>query len=397
MIQLRRKVPVRTFDAEATVAVGRERPEFLAVARLAADFGGPIDAEDVSRELLAGYPAHVGRRVIERAVAMGLLERQGSTGPAKLSSAGAVALEQGEVLVREEGTWRFFIVEDPLIDVPLLHAERIESMRAKDERGRLFEDRKSGATRPGQGATRPPQLLGSASGPRVFSSLATARLFQPIDVAARGFSGASADLELVLEHSPDAGRPSVSLRGHLDAASPNEKPRSVDRRLGPVAALEGVRYETLWLELASTATQVSPAELSEWRRRADGQVVPVAFGEELDSTARTTMRRPLAVPEVGIAGLGRFEPSVLENAAIVPRSAEDARRWAEWLAWNAIDDYCTPERLHAIAREVSQRFPIHKPPLPGPDEVLQHAKSSPVDPRSRFVLAPADLGLWRQP
>ena len=32
MIQLQRQVQVSTFDAEATVAVGKDRPEFLAVA-----------------------------------------------------------------------------------------------------------------------------------------------------------------------------------------------------------------------------------------------------------------------------------------------------------------------------------------------------------------------------
>ena len=42
MIRLTRSISVSSFDVEATVAVGRNRPEFLAVARLAADLGRPI-------------------------------------------------------------------------------------------------------------------------------------------------------------------------------------------------------------------------------------------------------------------------------------------------------------------------------------------------------------------
>ena len=44
MIRLQRTVQIHSFEAEAIVAIGRDRPEFLAVARLAADLGHPIGA-----------------------------------------------------------------------------------------------------------------------------------------------------------------------------------------------------------------------------------------------------------------------------------------------------------------------------------------------------------------
>ena len=64
MIRLSRSVAISSFDVEATVAVGRDRPEFLAVAQLAADLARPIGARDVLRELLGARPEVLGWRVI---------------------------------------------------------------------------------------------------------------------------------------------------------------------------------------------------------------------------------------------------------------------------------------------------------------------------------------------
>ncbi len=52
MIQLKRVVNIKCFEAQATVAVGRERPEFLAVAQLAYDLDRPINGQDILDELL---------------------------------------------------------------------------------------------------------------------------------------------------------------------------------------------------------------------------------------------------------------------------------------------------------------------------------------------------------
>jgi len=121
MINLHRTVTVTSFDVEATVAVARERPELLAVARLAKDLDRPIDGADVSTQLLGRLPEHVGWRVIERCVDLGILERARWSGPASLSVRGGFALEFGAILIPEEGTWRFYLLEDPLVGSPLVH------------------------------------------------------------------------------------------------------------------------------------------------------------------------------------------------------------------------------------------------------------------------------------
>lgn len=120
MIKLQRTIRVRSFDVSGVVAIGQERPEWLAVARLAADLDRPISGRDVVRELLARLPEHVGRLVVDRCVYLGLLHRAEPRGPASLSDSGRIALERGLVLEPQEGAWRCYYVDDPLVAEPLV-------------------------------------------------------------------------------------------------------------------------------------------------------------------------------------------------------------------------------------------------------------------------------------
>lgn len=394
MIRLQRTVSVQTFDAEATVAVGRDRPEFLAVARLAADLERPLGGRDISRELLGGLPELVGWRVIDRCVALGLLEQRGGRGPAALTESGAAALEQGAVLVPEEGTWRFFFVDDPLMDDALVHVARIETPNAREERNDLYAAKREMRGRPGPGDRVPPLLHDAAGSGYVWTSVASAQPFDVREVAERGLAGEPGQLRLVVEWEEEQPLPRLALRGELEAVAEDGKPWRVDCPLETPRAFAGVTYDDLWRDLVASSTGLPAGELKTWRRRAGTRVVPVTF-DDLQQAARRSMRQDLSVPEVALDGLGRFDPTVLEAVALVPREASDAQSWAEWLQWESLSDYVVPAALEDAAREIAERFPFHSPRLPVADELLRRAKAAPQDPRARFLLAPADLGLWR--
>lgn len=396
MIRLQRAVPVRAFDAEATVAVGRDRPEFLAVARLAADLGRPLGGRDISRELLGGLPELVGWRVIDRCVALGLLEQQGARGPAALTESGATALEQGAVLVPEEGTWRFFLVDDPLVDDALVHVARLETPNAKQERDELYAAKREMRARPGPGDRVPVLLHDAVASGYVWTSVASTRPFKMQEVADRGLEGEPGQLRLVMEWGDEQQVPRVALRGELDAVGVGQKPWRVDRPLEAPRAIAEATYGDLWADLVGASTGVPLDELEAWRQRAGTRVVPVAF-DDLKSAARQSMRQDVQVPEVALGGLGHFEPTVLDALALVPRGASDAQSWAEWLQWESLSDYTTPTALEEVAQEIAARFPFHKPRLPDAAALLRRARDSPNDERARYLLAPADLGLWSSP
>lgn len=387
MIRLQRTIRVSTFQAEATVAVGRDRPEFLAVARLAADLGHPIGGRDVTRELLGKLPESVGWRVIDRCIGLGLLVRDGHRGPAALSDSGRQMLEQGAVLVPEEGSWCFYIVDDPLVPGSVVHVERIDTEDAKAERKHLKE--RGRGNLPGSGNRLPRRLVESKD--TLLQSVASGQAFELRDLSERGENGNSSGMLLVL--SWEVGQdPAVRLEGRLDSEQRGAG-RRIDHTLGSVPALRAWSYDTLWADLVSRATGASDEELLAWAERIGAHVLPTQMSQWPDA-ARRTFLADLDIPSGSIHGLGSYEASKLAGVSLVPRTDDDASIWAEWLQWDSIDRYLTPQGLAEMSQRVLDRFPLHRPWLPDPEDLLERARREPRTPRSRFLLAPADLGLW---
>jgi hypothetical protein len=385
MIRLTRSIDVFVFESEATVAIGRDRPEFLAVARLAADLGRPIGARDVLRELLGSRPEVVGWKVIDRCVALGLLERK-TGGPAALSDGGRAALEHGSVLVPEEGLWRFYYVDDPLLPDVLLHVERLHGQSAKDERQALTQARKRGDGRP----ARPdpaPQLLQSCEGAAPYMSVARECLFQLVKLGEGGQHTEDTTFRLTLEWD---SAPKLALRGNLPLEGAD--PLRVDAQGGAPEAVSRIGFDPLWMSLVSHATGVSVPELQRWRQVARKLILPVRF----DANAEAAMRGfvgDLPVPAMRFDELGTFDATTLQAVPLTPATDDDAQRWFEWLQWNSVTGYATPAQLEEQARSLASRFPYHRPRPRTALELLSRARTERGD-RAWNLLAPSDLGLW---
>jgi hypothetical protein len=387
MIRLSRSLKVFTFDVEATVALGQDRPEFLAVARLAADLGRPIGAHVILRELLGDRPEVLGWRVIERCVALGLLERERSDGPASLSVAGRLALEHGEVLVPEEGIWRLYVVDDPLVTSPLVHASRLESEPVYLERNAMRAAQKRGDKR--VQPDRVPDVLRRCVGGPVAVSKQNGHLFKLVEIAGHGAVGPSSELRLTLDWPDEVV---LRLSGQLPHDDQVARHKPMDAVLELPSALAHLTYEAMWKRLAAVALGLDPSELDRWHAQAGKPVVPVPF-QSLPPEARRSFLHDLEVPASALPALGRFDPTVLKAAPAVPPTAADAQRWLEWLQWESIDDYALPRGLEQMGRDLAARFPLHRPRPLTPIELLSKARAE-RDPRAWFLLAPSDLGLW---
>ena len=387
MIRLTRSVVVLSFDAEATVAVGRDRPEFLAVARLAADLARPIGARDVLRELLGDRPEVLGWRVIERCVDLGLLERPGADGDASLSEAGRVALEHGEVLVPEEGLWRFFVIDDPLVPDALIHAQRLEPEPVRKER-EAARDARTRGERPPPGDRRP-EILRRCRGASPRESVQNGHLFQLVELAENGTAAPNGELRLVFTWS-DVPSLRLSGRRFRDGGEANAKP--IDAGLSLPEVVRRLSREVLWKALVTHATQVPATELQRWQAITGRPVVPVAF-PSVPTAARKTFRNDVEVPAAHLGELGRFEPTILKDVDLVPASESDAQEWLAWLQWEAVNDYVTPALIENQGGEQRARFPHHHPRTLSASELLAKARAD-RDERSWFMLGPSDLGLW---
>ena len=389
MIKLKRAVECKTFDVKATIAVGHDRPEFLAVALLANNLDRPINGEDLSEHLF-GDIYELGERVLERSVSIGLLEwSKGSAEGwrfAYLSQAGKKAIEQEKVLISEEGVWRFYYLDDPLIRDRLVHFEHVEVPRAREERQNL----RSGGARPNNSAPTPEFLKRHQE--HTFTSVVDGTPFMLQDISKEGENLLSENLTLHTKITPDK-KLDITLQGELKSPSRNGSSLRVDQYFDPPEDLLSVTHNEVWVELTTQGGDAAP------RKYGGGNlVVPVPFGERLDTAARNSMRMDMRIPNPDLSklGLGRFETTQLEGVVIEPDTNEDARQWAKWLLLNSMDDYKIPERIWKDEQEIHRKFPNHQIQPINPSDLLEEACASTDKTWSRFLLAPYDLNLWRQ-
>lgn len=386
MIHLKRKIKVCSFDAAATVARGQDRPEFLAVARLAADLGRAIGARDVLNEFLGALPETVGWRVIERCIALGLLAREGGKGPAALTEAGHTALGHNTVLVPEEGVWRFFYTDDPLVPDMLIHAVRLPEQTAYQSRA---EEKNGNQTK---AASLPPSLNKCRSAPPRLS-VCDQQLFQLLLTAKLGTHGPVSELDIELMWESGHPTPRIHLSGSLgkkDAAI------SVNTDLPVPEVVEEWSWYDMHLELLQQATDVSWDELEEWAEKNDGDAIVPCIFNALKPHARQAFVQDFKVSSPRLDGLGNaFLDTTLKNIKLAPASLADAQEWLNWLQWEAIKDHAIPEQLNKTGEALRKKFPFHTPEPATPQALLNQARTQvPRDERAWFLMTPADLGLW---
>lgn len=391
MIQLVRDIAVSSFDAEATIALGRDRPELLTVARLAADAGRGITGRDVARELLGGLPDHVGWRVIDRCVNLGLLVQRGDGGPAAITESGVSALEHRQVLVPEEGAFRFYFADDPLLPAPLLHVSPIRLPNAPDTRRELRAAKDRGE-RPPAGVRAPPTLV--AVRPRVvLESVVNGSVFELREAPTVGEQGPSANARLELRWEA-TGAPALHVTGTLVPPGGDAAQLKAEAKLEVADRLGGLTYDGLWSALIEFATKVPSSTLEQWRQMTKRRVLPLPFSAVADD-AKRTFARDVAVPAVRFGKLGDFQASRIPKVEVLPASQADAQEWCTWLQWDGVSrGYVTPADLEAAAASIRGRFPHHSPRPMSAAELLQRAHRERADRRSWHLLAPADLGLW---
>ncbi|NJK31281.1 MAG: hypothetical protein HC927_02070 [Deltaproteobacteria bacterium] len=353
----------------------------LAVARLAHDYPSGLTPELLAEELI-GSQVLLCRRIIERCIKLGLLE-QWQRGRARLSPLGEEMLQRGQVLVPEQGEWRIYFVVDPLVDDPVMHVRPLPSTNGREERTQVRQRRTDGQ-RIERGTARPRDLAEHID--TTCTSLVDGSTFRLIDIAPQGARGSSSQLRLNLEYAPDA-EPCVTVRGRLDNSL------SVDHALGSPRALRQWSYDELWTELVGITEDLDHETLAAARTWAGRRVLPVGF-DRTQEVERRQLARHLEVPETEFDDLGEFESTRLADVELIPRTAEDAERWARWLQWDELFGYRVPAQLHEAATHIASRFPLFRVQLCSPDELLARAKAEPHSPRARALLTPADLGLW---
>lgn len=393
MIRLFRTVTVSCFDLEGVIARSQDRPELLAVAQLAHDSPRGLTADILANELIGGQSI-LCRRIIDRCVALGVLERQRVGAPARLSEIGRAMLQRGQIWIPERGTWRLYFADDPLLDARPVHVEPCWTPSAKATRGEVYRQKDKGE-RPAQGQARP-RLLRDLDPGELYASLVDGSTFQLVSLADHGAPGRRSDLHLSWAF-PAEGEARVTASAQLEAppCPPKTPQRAIEfeRVLELPRALAGWTYDQLWTQLISVARGLDPKALEaacEWAGRL---ILPVTF-EHASDAERRNMRTRVEVPAIRFPSAGEFQPTHIDPVELVPHSTDDASEWARWLQWDAIQSYAVPAQLERDAQRIRERFPLFQVRSASADELLAQAKLRSGEPTSRHLLTTSDLGLW---
>ncbi|WP_434424247.1 hypothetical protein [Nannocystis pusilla] len=284
--------------------------------------------------------------------------------------------------------WRIYYLDDPLLGRRLIHAMPLrEEGTAQNVRDELKQKRRQVRST----GTSTPALIREASGEgSTWLSLTEGSAFEVHECADRGEAGPTGALRLHLQWPEDQAM-QLALRGKLPLGDKLAAP--VEQRIDVPEHVASLTYDELWRVLVGFATRIPLDELTTWRTHTGKRLLPQVF-TELPEATRRTMRRVVEIPAHQHPDLGTFEASKLADVFVVPRGEADAQQWAEWLEWDALTTYAVPTALEARASEIAARFPYHRPKLRTPDALLKFAAGNPANLKSRFLLAPADLGLW---
>ncbi|MBT7618734.1 MAG: hypothetical protein HN590_15780, partial [Calditrichaeota bacterium] len=303
MINLKRKVKVSSYDFEATILVAQERPEFLAVAALADELV-TITGKDVIEYLLGGLSERVGRKVIDRAVSMGLLIREENGSPAGISEIGKIALEKGQVMCREEGIFRFFVLKDPLLKNSLIHIKRINTDSAKDDRIKLKNRDSNDKAIASFSGKMLEQLINhdSSHSPIPRESISDGELFSIESIASTGEekqeyeSSISIGLNFEQEYSIHIGALSPTHQNDVERIAILHPPNKSD-------LLNEQRYEDVWKELVGQSDEIDDEDALQ----SDNLIVPISFSVNLPPDALKQFIMDATISEPKVSDLGSFQ------------------------------------------------------------------------------------------
>lgn len=400
-IILERSVPVRCWHVVGKVAKTRKRPELMPVLLRVRETGG-TDARDLAEHLLFEPRSRrvVAERLLHIAHTYGLLEKEehehgawsirGSEdplslslrsfridtwkepspyeeirgeeegdGPFALTEAGETAIDTGEVLVPEYGTWSILESEDPLLPLRILRIDpwRSDKVRAKEH----ASDRRL-----------VPDWLRDVAGKPIkpAAQYATVVRIDELEGQAEAVDGG-----LRLRWSVGEGR--LQLTGTLDG-------KQVSSELeAPPMSLDQIRFTLLEQQ----------ALMERWDM--DRQKLRVTF-KETNDTERESMSRDLEFDSTMIPGFGRFESLTITGVSIMAESAADAQSWAEWRLKARIREYATTERYANWRKEAADPFDRHEVELPTRTQLALEAwkpGTTRPEPRAWHLAAAEDWNL----
>lgn len=382
-VVLTAEIPVSCVEVFAEMAWLERRPELGLLCRAAKKNGNRITTAVVQSALPGLTDAGANNVIAWCNKMLGLCDAHGG-----LTALGEGVADTDEAPVPEQGVYRFWIVQHPVLGRRLLAVERRQSsnrderiesivpLQTEPDRGKVFRSVLDGKAR---FMVRDLPTNHGQPGGRHFDTKATCRLRWTLDF--------------------DQARDQWQLDGMIEAPQGNGKHAMRPMQHEP---------ESDGLDLWNLASMWATGPLSSFGRwHAGDRRLAVAF-DGLAEGELDTFRKTLALRRVEIPGKGVYENVTLEDVPVGPASAPDAQRWA----MARFDRHLSAKPGYRSRAEIREQFaqltedtPLEAfaPTLPAHDDLLSQASNdperfwslaAPVD-LSPFSAASADLGSLR--
>ncbi len=357
-------IPVDRIDAFAEMAWMERRPELGLVCRAARANGGRLSRATV-QSVLPGLGDAGADNVVSWCAMLGLCDRHGG-----LTQLGEGVADKDEAPVPEQGAYRLWLGEHPVLGRRILNIERLSATR--DPR---FDDIVPIPVEP------EPDV--------VFTSLGDPNqrfIF-------RGFPAKHGERGCLR----GATKATCRLRWSLDFDS-NSDAWQLDGTMETPHGFKPVQHhaETAGLDLWSLATAWGGGPLASFGRwHQKDRRLAVAFSSvsevEQDSFLKTVKLKSVEVP-----GKGTYSDVTLEDVPVGPAAAADAQRWAMACFDRELGRdtrYRSRADVRRLFADLTEGTPLERfnPTLPAHDELVATMAKAPTPQVFWSLAAPVDL------
>lgn len=352
-IILKRNVKTKSFRLFMDVRKSGKRDDIVAILMLADENGGEIYPADVCTHLIDNRPTTVGERIIQRCAELGVLEVKDNF-KGLLTDDGRRAVENKTVYIPESGLYQILYSDEILLPSPLLDCIPDEKKSEKDDNTEEIDP-----------------VIRSRLENKYFKLLGKAKseiFVEKIKLNGREIRKKST---LNLTYSLlENGNILLRLNGDIDTKL--EPPKFTQMEIWDLLV------ESMYLG-------------DDWDVVA--QCLRRSF-EELRPKELLNFMVELRTNELIIEEMGTFSDVTVKNVPIIPKTTEDAYRWALWLLKNSINDYLKSHEYENIVQNILLKFTGYEIKLPTQIELAKMIREETEDklPASYWYLkAPIDI------
>jgi hypothetical protein len=315
---LQRSVAVSCWHVKGTISRASKRDDLLPVLKRAEENDGTY-GRDIANHLLGEEIGRevIGIRLLAICESLNLLESRGDKKRPRyyITENGEKALASGEIMVPEDGTWKVWASNDPLLDFPILKIEPFQEETAYGEvQGRNKDEVKNRIKRFEVAPAWLRKVNGIVSLPSADGSTAIC-----IEKIESKIESVESNANLTISWQPI--KRSLSLTGTIANLNINATPTAPH-----------VDFDSVWQELLENEFLWDDWDLEKNR-------LHVRFSDTLEQE-RSSKQRRLELKKPHFQKYGSFETSH-RVTDIFPKSQEDAQSWAVWSLLNQVSKYAT--------------------------------------------------------